>query len=397
MLDFAIPLSGAPKATVLGGSRRFDPVRAALVNGIAGSVHAFDDTHAHSVVHPGTTVTVAAIAAAESSGRRITGAELLNAVAWGVEITCRISRSISAGMSMALSQTGTVGTIGAATAAGLVLNLGASRLCHAIGIAAASASGIRAGHGTFTMHLLPARAASVGVEAALMAAAGCDSAGETLAGRHGFFAAFGGSESVGDLLDDLGARFELEANMFKPYPCGVVVAPVIDACLELRGRLGERAADASSIELHVAPVAAALADRAQPATPFEAQVSLQHWAAASLASGRAGLDEGEGSFVAGNVAIRRLRERCRIVTDASLRVEQARVILHIADCRPEMAETKSALGSLDNPMSDAQLDAKFLAQAAMHLGEHGATRALAACRALADTDDVAGFVRSLAA
>src|SRR5690606_17803083 len=118
---FTGPLSGSPVATVLGRSHRTDASRAALLNGLAGSVHAFDDTHAHSIVHPGTPVTMAALAAAEASGRRPAGAELLNAAAWGVEITCRISRAISAGMPMAVSQTGTAGTIGAAVAAGLVL------------------------------------------------------------------------------------------------------------------------------------------------------------------------------------------------------------------------------------------------------------------------------------
>ena len=68
IMEFAEPLSGPAKATVLGRGRRLDPVRAALVNGLAGSVHAFDDTHAHSIVHPGTPVTVAALAAAEIAG-----------------------------------------------------------------------------------------------------------------------------------------------------------------------------------------------------------------------------------------------------------------------------------------------------------------------------------------
>ena len=397
IMEFAEPLSGPAKATVLGRGRRLDPVRAALVNGLAGSVHAFDDTHAHSIVHPGTPVTVAALAAAETAGGAPSGADLLNAVAWGLEITCRVSRAISAGMPMALSQTGTVCTIGAAVSSGLLLGLDAPRLANAIGIAAASAAGIRAGHGTMTMHLLPARAASIGVEAALMAAAGCDSGTEALAGKHGFFAAFGGSASADGLFDDLGRRFELEANTFKPYPCGVVAAPVIDACLQLRERLGEAVARATSVAILVAPAAVALADRAQPATELEAQVSLQHWAAVTLLTGRAGLDEGALVFVAENAEVANLRGRCSLETDVSLDVEQAKVTLRMPDGGTETAEIRNALGSLANPMSDAQLDAKFLAQASRTLGADGAARALASCRALADAPDAAAFVRSLSA
>ena len=397
IMEFAKPLSGVAKATVLGRGRRLDPVRGALVNGLAGSVHAFDDTHALSIVHPGTPVTVAALAAAEIATIPPSGANLLNAVAWGLEITCRVSRAISAGMPMALSQTGTVCTIGAVVSSGLLLGLDAHKLANAIGIAAASASGIRAGHGTMTMHLLPARAASVGVEAALMAAAGCDSGKEALAGMHGFFAAFGGSAGADGLFDDLGRRFELEANTFKPYPCGVVAAPVIDACLQLRERLGEAVARATSVAIVVAPAAVALADRAQPATELEAQVSLQHWAAVALLTGRAGLDEGALAFVAENAEAANLRGRCTLESDVSLDVEQAKVTLRMPDGGTETAEIRNALGSLANPMSDAQLDAKFLMQASRTFGAGGAARALASCRALANAPDAAAFVRSLSA
>ncbi len=393
---FAVPLSGAPIATVLGRGQRLDPTKAALVNALAGSVHAFDDAHARSIIHPGTPVTVAALAGAEATGRLVRGIDLLNAIACGLEITCRISRTISPGMPLALSQTGSVATIGAAVASGLLLGLDAERLGYAIGIAAASASGIRAGHGTTTMHLLPARAASVGVEAALLALSGCDSGGEPLVSRHGFFAAFGGSITADDLLEELGTHFELEANTFKPYPCGVVVAPIVDACLALRDRLVSGVDHIAEIGLTVAPAAGALADRAQPQNELEGQVSLQHWAAAALLTGRAGLDEGGLPFIIGRADVVRLRGRCRIELDESLGIEQARVSVRLADGTVETVEIKQCLGSLGNPMTDAQLDAKFLAQAARTLGKDGARCALGACRTLEQAEDAAAFARDLA-
>ena len=116
-------------------------------------------------------------------------------------------------------------------------------------------------------------------------------AGESLAGPHGFFAAFGGSSSTDGLLDGLGSTFELSANTFKPYPCGIVVHPVIDACLDLKSRVDARASSMESIRLIIAPDAAALADRQHPGTDLSAQVSLQHWAVAALVFGKAGIDE----------------------------------------------------------------------------------------------------------
>lgn len=397
ILDLVRHLSGPGAATVVGRSLRLDPVRAAFVNSLAGSVHAFDDTHAHSIVHPGTPVVAAALAAAGARKKPATGAQFLNAVAWGLEITCRVSRAISEDMPMAVSQTGTVATLGAALSAGLLLDLDSRRLGHAIGIAAASASGIRAGHGTTTMHLLPARAASNGVEAAMLAAAGCDSSDESLVGKHGFFAAFGRHETIAaNLTHGLASRFELEANTFKPYPCGVVVAPVIDACLALRASLGDVSKQLQDIVLVVAPASAELADRTQPVTETEAQVSLQHWAAAALLTGKAGLAQGELPYVTGNGEVTRLRGMCRIRKDASLHTGQSRVTLRFENGDSQTAIVDHAVGSLTNPMSDDQLDQKFIDQATRTIGSGGAVRALAACRALGEAPDATAFVQALA-
>ena len=390
---FAVPLSGPPTATVIGRDLRLDASRAALLNSLAGSVHAFDDTHAGSIVHPGTPITIAALAAAEAAGVAIDGPRFLNACAWGLEITCRISAGVSSGMPMGISQTGSVGTIGAAVAAGLCLGLDATRLGWAIGIAAASASGIRAGHGTTTMHLLPARAASVGVEAALLAAAGCDSAEESLSGKHGFFAAYGGGASADGVFDGLGERFELSRNTFKPYPCGVVVHPVIDACLELRAEIGDPAA-IEVARLLCAPQALALADRAQPASELEAQVSLQHWAAVALLTGRAGIEEGSAAMVV-DEAVAALRARCTVVPDPALAIESAQVELQLRDGTQRSASIGHCRGSLLRPMTDAELTEKFTTQAARSVGTERAAPLAEECWSLADVPAIAAFAARL--
>jgi 2-methylcitrate dehydratase PrpD len=387
--------SGERVATVIGRPERFDPSRASLINGLSGSVYAFDDTHAHSMVHPGTPITVAALAAAQASERKISGARYLNACAWGLEVTCRVSRAISPRMPMAFSQTGIVGTVGASVAAGVVLNLDAQRLGWAIGIAAASASGIRAGHGSLTMHLLPARAACSGVEAALLAQAGCDSTLEVLDGKHGFFAAFGDGEQIGDLLLGFGDHFELCANTFKPYPCGIVVHPVIDACMALRTKVVKRIDRIDTIYMHVAPKAVALADRTQPTSELEAQVSLQHWAAVGLLFGRAGIDEGELPVVTGDPRVAALRGKCIAKADPEIATDQSRVEIRFEDGSAELAEINHCRGSIIRPLSDVELSDKFMDQAKRTLGEIRSRQALDACWSLATIGDMQEFVRCL--
>jgi 2-methylcitrate dehydratase PrpD len=245
------------------------------------------------------------------------------------------------------------------------------------------------------MHLLPARAASSGTEAALLARVGCDSGDEALAGPHGFFAAFGGGVSPDGLLDGLGEHFELMANTYKPYPCGIVIHPVIDACLEAHPRVATRIEAIEEIRLVVAPQAIALADRRQPASELEAQVSLHHWAAAALMFGRAGIDEGQIPVVTGNESIARLRARCIALPDPARALDQAGIEIRLADGSEISAAVEHCRGSVLRPLTDAELDAKFVAQATRMLGEAGAQRALAACRSIAEVDGVAAVTRDL--
>ena len=46
-----------------------------------------------------------------------------------------------------------------------------------------------------------------------------------------------GFRSTMEIGAGLGETWEILANAYKPYPCGVVLFPVIDACLELRRRI----------------------------------------------------------------------------------------------------------------------------------------------------------------
>ncbi|WP_210483572.1 MmgE/PrpD family protein [Microvirga antarctica] len=394
--EFTRSISGAPVATVLGTSISRDAPRAALLNALSGSVYAFDDTHAHSIVHPGTPVVAAALAASETARGAIPGETFLNAVAWGLEIACRVSRLVSPGMPMAISQTGTAGMLGAAVAAGVTLGLSAQQLGWAIGIAASSAAGIRAGHGTISMHLLPARASMLGVESALLAQAGFEGGDESLAGPHGFFAGFGGTASTDGLLDGLGTTFELSANTFKPYPCGIVIHPIIDACLALNPRFSARTSPIRTLRLIVSPQAAALADRQHPVSDLAVQVSLQHWAAAALVFGRAGIDEARMLAGENKELIRDLRDRSLIVVDPVCAIDAASVEICFDDGTSEVVVVSHCRGSLDLPMTDAELNEKFVAQATRTVGAAQARRAASQSWALSNVRFVATFIRELA-
>ena len=114
---------GRGEIAVLGDQRRYSPAGAALAAGAFAHSLDFDDTHAHSTLHPGAPVIAAALAATQMSGA--TGAVLLSAIVAGYEVTCRIGLSLPAGdhYQRGFHPTATCGAFGAAVAAGRVFGL----------------------------------------------------------------------------------------------------------------------------------------------------------------------------------------------------------------------------------------------------------------------------------
>jgi 2-methylcitrate dehydratase PrpD len=56
---------------------------------------------------------------------------------------------------------------------------------------------------------------------------------KSIEGARGFACVMGEASDLTRLEDGLGDSWEILANTYKPYPCGVVLNPVIDCCLEL--------------------------------------------------------------------------------------------------------------------------------------------------------------------
>ena len=225
--------SGPGKATLIGRGRRADPLHATLINCLASSIYSFDDTHEQAVVHPSGPVAAAALALAEM--QPVSGQTLLTAFAVGVELECRLCKALTvppAKGSMAWSGTGITGGIGAAVAAGRMLGLDMAGMRSAIGIALSQAAGFRAMHGSLCTPLMPAQAAQTGLRAALLAQAGFTSSPVALEGRYGYLSVYCETPDLDALTGGLGERFEILRNTYKPYPCGIVIHPIIDACLE---------------------------------------------------------------------------------------------------------------------------------------------------------------------
>jgi 2-methylcitrate dehydratase PrpD len=211
------PFAGPPQATVIGRGLRLDLPRAALMNGLASSQHAYNDTHLRTVAHPTGPTLAPLLALAEHE--TLSGAQLLHALVLGIEVQCRVGLMLvtpPAEAAVGLSTQGVLGALGAAAAAGKALGLDEQRMVWAIGIASALAAGHRETHATMAGHLVPANAARAGLEAALLAAAGFTCGEAALEGEKGFARVYAREPNAAAALDGLGARWEIEALTYKP-------------------------------------------------------------------------------------------------------------------------------------------------------------------------------------
>ncbi|MEO5671400.1 MAG: MmgE/PrpD family protein [Ramlibacter sp.] len=389
--------SSATDCTVIGHSRRTDMLHSASLNAMSGNVFDFDDTHIPTIIHPTAPIAPALFALAQT--RAVTGRELLTAFAVGVDIECRLGNAVSPWhYQRGWHITSTCGVFGAALAAGRLLGLDEKQMLWALGNASAQSSGLVETLGSMAKSIGVGNAASNGVLSALLAEQGFEGPAFPLEGPRGFLKVMGEGANENALTEGLGERWELMNNTYKPYPCGVVLNPVIEACLALHHEERVRLGDVDSVELTGHPLLRQRTDRAQPHSGREAQVSAQHAVAVTLRHGKAGLDEFSDASVA-DPRSRELASRLRFKDDDSYGVEAAAVTLHLRDGSRVSRHVAAARGSLPMPLTDAELDSKLrtlcawggsgcdpepLAQALWSLDERadaGSIMALAAAKA----------------
>ncbi|HEX4330145.1 MAG TPA: MmgE/PrpD family protein [Burkholderiales bacterium] len=379
------------QATLIGRGERTDLLNAAALNAMSANVFDFDDTHIPTVMHPTAPVAAALFALAESTP--VSGRQFLHAFVLGVEIECRIGKAISPGhYSRGWHITSTCGVFGAAAAAGKVLGLDAQHLAWSFGSAANQACGLVETLGTMAKSMSVGNAARNGLLSALLAREGFDGPAQPLEGVRGFLNVTGERPDLAGLAGGLGDTWELLSNTYKPYPCGVVLNPVIEACLELHANRGLDIASIDSIEITGHPLLRQRTDRPAVRTGRESQVSAQHAAGVVLTTGLAGLEQFSDAAVA-QQAVRDLGSKVCFVDDDSFSLDAARVAVKRADKPALSAWVESASGSLKRPLTDRALEHKL--QTLCAYGRSGCEPGplIDALWALEASDDVRAILR----
>jgi 2-methylcitrate dehydratase PrpD len=235
----------AAEATVLGAEPfSCRAASAALVNGTAGHALDFDDTQLSSspdrifglLTHP----TIPPLAASLALGERlgVSGRQFLEAYLVGFEVECKMAEAINpTHYQNGFHSSGTFGIFGAMVSAAKLLGLNADAVANALAIASSMSSGIRLNFGTMTKPLHVGRAAQNGVMAAELAARGHTGGKDALESPWGFFRVFtlGAGFDADRLVGALGNPPSIVSPgvSLKPYPCGSLGHPTMDAMLKL--------------------------------------------------------------------------------------------------------------------------------------------------------------------
>ena len=236
---------GAAEATVLGQQIfRTSARSAALANGASGHAMDFDDTQLSTtpdrifglLTHPTLPPLVAALAIGERL--RASGTQVLEAFLTGFEVECKIAEAIHPNhYKKGFHSSGTIGTFGAMAAAAKLLGLDAEATANALSITASLCAGIRVNFGTMTKPLHVGYAAQNGITAAELAARGFTGGHDGLDGPWGFFQifSFGDGFDPGRIIGQLGKPHSIVSPgvSIKPYPCGVLGHPTMDAMRKL--------------------------------------------------------------------------------------------------------------------------------------------------------------------
>lgn len=394
LIQGAHAISGEGPGLILGRSESLDVASAAGVNGAAANALDFDDAHVPTVIHPAALAGSSALAIA--SLRAVDGNEFLDAMAMGIEVSCRLGNAISPShYRRGFHITTTCGVMGAAAAAGRLLGLTVEQMAHALGIAATRAGGLVENIGYAAKSVGVAGAARDGLMAAILAQAGLDAAPKALEGTYGFLNVFCDEPRQTDVLQELGNAWEVMANTYKPYPVGVVLNPVIDAALELAVEESIRAHDIASVVVTGAPLLLERTNRPEVVSERQAKVSLQHAVAVAFIRRSAALEDFSQQAV-DDTAIRMLRSKVSAVADADFVAGHARVTVTLTNGNHVQREVRNARGSLARPMTDEELTGKLKALAAFGAPHLDADRLSHTLWNLADTRDVGETLRQTA-
>jgi 2-methylcitrate dehydratase len=383
----ALRVQGQPGAGLLGGGRS-SAEWATFVNGLLIRYLDYNDTYLSlEPAHPSDNL-APVLAVGEMAGA--SGCDLIVAATLAYEIQCRLCDAAS------LRKHGwdhvTYGALSATAAAGKLLNLDATRLTHALGIAGVCNTALRqtrSGELSMWKGCAFANAARNGVFAALVAADGMTGPAPIFEGDLGFMKLLTGPFNLGPLGGESGQPFMIVATYIKFWPAEYHSQSAIDAALQLRPEIGDPS-KIVALDIHTFDAAVDIIgkdpEKWRPKTRETADHSLPYCTAVALVDGQVTDAQFEPTRFT-DPALLALVAKSKVHRDAALSKRYPngipnRLTVTLADGRQLVREVEFPRGHAHNPMTDGEVEQKFRSLVEPRYGKDKASRALAACWSL---------------
>jgi 2-methylcitrate dehydratase PrpD len=409
--DYVRSVSDRKEATAVGaGTLMTSAAHAALLNAASGHAMDYDDTQLSTtpdrtfglLTHPTVPTLAASLAVAERM--HASGASFLEAFLVGFEVECKIAEAIDPEhYTRGFHSTGTIGTFGAAAAAAKLMRMPAPQVRHMLTIASSMSSGIRVNFGSMTKPLHSARAAENGVVAAELASRGFTGGDDGLDGQWGFFQVFGGGVDLDRLTPVLGKPYAIvdPGSSFKPYPCGSLSHPTMDAMLKavtdhdlkpeqikaVRVRAGSNVLDPLRYKIAT--------------NELEAKFCLPFLMASLILRRKAGVREFTDEFVR-SAPVQQMMPRVTNVFDPKIEAQgfdkiRSIVEIDLADGRTLVQPADERYrGGPDKPFTPAELHAKFSDCAQLTMAPARIAKAIEQIERVDRLKDVGDLVRAVA-
>lgn len=361
-------VSGNPGASILGGGTS-SPEWATFVNGLLIRYLDFNDTYlSKEPAHPSDNLAaVLAVGEAVKAG----GKDLITAAVLAYEIQCRFCDAAS------LRKHGvdhvTYGAISSAVASAKLMKLDVTKTTHTVGIAGVCNTALRqtrSGELSMWKGCAFANAARNGVFAATLAAAGMTGPAPIFEGDLGFFnlvarerftpAPFGSEGGNAD-------GFMINKTYIKFWPAEYHSQSAIDAALQLRAELNGDVSGVERIDIHTFEASYNIIGKYPqawaPQTRETADHSLPYCTAAALYDGDVYLETfDEARFTDPKLVA--FTGKVKVHWDKTVDPRYPhgipnRITLTMTDGRVLAKEVEFPRGHAGNPMTDAEVEAKF--------------------------------------
>ena len=359
LISYVKQVGGIPQATILRWGLKTSVVNAALVNGAMSHVLDFDDTHEASLVHPSSPLMPSILSVSE--WKKLSGKHLITAFVVGYEVEVKIGsllqpHTIDAGW----HPTSVFGRLGAAAGVGKILRLNKREMTHAFGIAATQSAGLRKVFGSMSKSFHPGKASADAILSCLLAKKGFTSAENIFENDIGFLKVFSCNRYTGkEVIPDITSKYEIVNNCFKPYAACLLTHPTIEAACKIRSEINNSWNKIKQIFCEVSSLALDAAGKNNPKTGLDGKFSIYYCVAISLLKGKANQSQFTTDQV-NNSEIKRLMAKVIVQSNPGFSITQAYVRVILNDGTIHEQKVNTPKGYPENPMSDSELERKFM-------------------------------------